>query len=89
MAEMSVQEARAKLGDLVIAAKERGEVTVITRYGAPAALLMPYEDAPEATEKPCLRRSHDGEWTCTAEAGHSGLHVAYGSEGVVRVRFVA
>lgn len=43
--EMSVEEARAKLGDLVINAM-RGESTVITRYGQPAATISPYTEEP-------------------------------------------
>lgn len=40
MKEMSVQDARAHLGDLVIAA-QHGETTVITRYGKPVAVIAP------------------------------------------------
>jgi prevent-host-death family protein len=38
--QVSIQEARAQLGDLVIAA-QNGETTVITRYGKPAAVIAP------------------------------------------------
>jgi antitoxin (DNA-binding transcriptional repressor) of toxin-antitoxin stability system len=38
--EMTVEQARAKLGDLVIAAM-RGEITIITRYGDPVAQIGP------------------------------------------------
>jgi prevent-host-death family protein len=39
---VTIEQARAKLGDLVIAAI-RGETTVITRYGKPAAALVPID----------------------------------------------
>lgn len=38
---VTVEQARAKLGDLVIKAM-RGETTVITRYGKPVAQITPY-----------------------------------------------
>ncbi len=41
MKRLSIQEARAQLGDLVIAAQQNGEITVITRYGKPAAVIAP------------------------------------------------
>jgi prevent-host-death family protein len=44
--EMTVEQARAKLGDLVIKAM-LGESTIITRYGKPVAQITPY--APERT----------------------------------------
>jgi prevent-host-death family protein len=37
--ELSVEEARARLGDCVIAAMN-GQPTVITRYGRPAAMIV-------------------------------------------------
>lgn len=40
MEELGIEEARAKLGDLVLAAQQRGEVTAITRYDRPAAVLV-------------------------------------------------
>lgn len=45
---MTVEQARAKLGDLVIAAM-RGETTVITRYGKPAAMITPFSQEPAMT----------------------------------------
>lgn len=39
---MGVEEARAKLGDLVRDAQQHGITTHITRNGKPAALLMPH-----------------------------------------------
>lgn len=39
--EMTVEQARAKLGDLVIKAM-LGESTIITRYGKPVAQVVPF-----------------------------------------------
>jgi prevent-host-death family protein len=47
MKQLSIQDARAQLGDLVIAAQSAGEVTVITRYGKPAAIIAPVPDPPD------------------------------------------
>ena len=47
MKQVSIQEARALLGDLVIAAQRNKETTVITRYGKPAAIIAPVPDIPE------------------------------------------
>jgi len=41
--EMTVEQARAKLGDLVIKAMQ-GESTIITRYGKPVAQIVPFAD---------------------------------------------
>lgn len=43
--EITIEQARAKLGDLVIAAMN-GQPTTITRYGRPAAMLVPYVEEP-------------------------------------------
>jgi prevent-host-death family protein len=43
--EMTIEQARAKLGDRVIAAMN-GQPTVITRYGRPAAMLVPFVKEP-------------------------------------------
>lgn len=40
MRTVSVQEARAKLGDLVDIARLAGEPTMITKHGRPAAVLV-------------------------------------------------
>lgn len=48
---MSVEEARAKLGELVRAAAG-GQTTVITYHGVPAALITPIHDHPESSEDP-------------------------------------
>lgn len=40
---MTIEQARAKLGDLVIAAMN-GQPTTITRYGRPAARIVPVEE---------------------------------------------
>jgi prevent-host-death family protein len=47
--EMTIEQARAKLGDLVIAAM-RGESTVITRYGKPRAQIVPIEEPAMQTQ---------------------------------------
>ena len=44
MKHMQVREARAELSAL-IAAAERGEPTMTTRHGKPAAVLVPVADA--------------------------------------------
>src|SRR5262245_57021693 len=46
--ETTIEQARAKLGDLVIAAMN-GQPTTITRYGRPAAMLVPYAEEPAVT----------------------------------------
>jgi prevent-host-death family protein len=46
----TVEEARAKLGDLVLAAM-RGEETLITRYGRPAARIVPIEEKTMASTR--------------------------------------
>jgi len=38
--EISIEEARPKLGDIVDRARPAGQSTVITRHGKPAAVLM-------------------------------------------------
>lgn len=40
---IGIEDARSSLGDIVIAAAERGEHTVITRYGKPAAVIVPVD----------------------------------------------
>jgi prevent-host-death family protein len=37
---IGIQEARERFADLITAAKERGEPTIITRHGKPAAVLI-------------------------------------------------
>lgn len=39
--EIGIEEGRKRFGDLVIAAEQRGEVTIVTRYGKPAAAIVP------------------------------------------------
>lgn len=41
MRAIGIRQARAELGDLVINAHTRGEATLITRYGAPWAAIVP------------------------------------------------
>lgn len=48
MRTITLEDARAKLGELVDRARLAGESTVITRYGKPAAMLVPISDAPGA-----------------------------------------
>lgn len=43
MRTVSIETARAKLGELVALAQLAGETTVITRYGKPAAVLVPVD----------------------------------------------
>jgi prevent-host-death family protein len=47
MDEISIEDARPKLGDLVDHARIAGQSTVITRYGKPAAVLTPVPAASE------------------------------------------
>lgn len=39
--EIGIEEGRKRFGDLVIAAEQRGEITIVTRYGKPAAAIVP------------------------------------------------
>ncbi len=41
MDEISIEEARPKLGELVDRARLAGQATVITRHGKPAAVIVP------------------------------------------------
>ena len=41
MKQVSIEKARAKLGDIVDRARYTGEATVITRHGKPAATVAP------------------------------------------------
>ena len=41
MDEISIEEARRKLGDIIDRARLAGQSTVITRHGKPAAVLVP------------------------------------------------
>ena len=43
MDEISIEQARPKLGDLVRDAQQHGITTLITRNGKPAAVLVPVE----------------------------------------------
>ena len=43
MEEISIEQARPKLGDLVRDAQQHGIKTLITRNGKPAAVLVPVE----------------------------------------------
>ena len=45
---MGIEEARAKLGDLVLAAQQHGTSTRVTRNGKRAAVIVP--DKPEAPD---------------------------------------
>jgi prevent-host-death family protein len=44
--ELTIEQARAKLGDLVIKAMN-GHSTVLTRYGKPVARITPYVEEPQ------------------------------------------
>lgn len=48
MRTAAIEEARAKLGDLVDIARLAGEPTMITRYGRPAAVVVGAEWYQEA-----------------------------------------
>jgi antitoxin Phd len=50
MASVQLREAKAKLSALVDAA-ERGEATIITRHGKPAARIVPIEHTDEGRGK--------------------------------------
>lgn len=55
MRTVSVEEARAGLGDLIDRARLAGEPTLITRYGRPAAVVVSqewYQEAEEALASP-------------------------------------
>jgi prevent-host-death family protein len=56
--QLAVEEARRKLGDLVTAAAQTGQVTVVSKGGIPAAAIVPlqflYESQPrDAPGAPC------------------------------------
>jgi len=53
MRTLQLREAKASLSDVVEAA-ERGEATTITKYGRPAAVVVPVEEAKRLypTERP-------------------------------------
>ena len=53
---MGIEEARAKLGDLVTDAQHHGTATVITRNGRQAAILMPLHPA-EKHDDPEMREA--------------------------------
>jgi len=50
MRTVTIESARATLGDLVARAQMTGESTLITRYGKPAAVLVPVSLSPEPIE---------------------------------------
>jgi prevent-host-death family protein len=52
MRTVTIEEARARLGDVVDHARLAGEPTMITRYGRPAAMVVGTEWFREAEE--CL-----------------------------------
>jgi len=57
MRTVSVEEARAGLGDVIDRARLAGEPTLITRYGRPAAVVVGeewYREAEEALEARAL-----------------------------------
>lgn len=49
--QLGIEEARAKLGDLVIRAQIAGTVTIITRHGRPAAAVVPLELVPDEDDE--------------------------------------
>lgn len=52
--EMTIEQARAKLGDLVIKAM-RGQTTTLTRYGKPVARIVPIQEpAVQSTQEPIM-----------------------------------
>ena len=55
MRTVAIEEARAKLGDLIDYARLAAEPTMITRYGRPAAVVVSEEWYREAEE--CLAAS--------------------------------
>ena len=68
---MTIEQARARLGDRVIAAMN-GQLTIITRYGRPAAMLVPYVEEPAMTAT-YIRTTDDG--TETTEVIRTGEQV--------------
>jgi prevent-host-death family protein len=51
MRTATIETARATLGDLVARAQMTGESTLITRYGKPAAVLVPISLSPEPLDE--------------------------------------
>jgi prevent-host-death family protein len=56
---VNIEEARAKLGDVVARAQLAGEPTTILRYKTPAAVVVSVEWYEQAAE--CLNRHREGE----------------------------
>jgi len=61
MATVQLREAKAKLSALVDAA-ERGEATIITRHGKPAARIVPMEQTEEVKEASGEKKPSFAEW---------------------------
>jgi prevent-host-death family protein len=57
MRTVTIESARATLGDLVARAQMTGESTLITRYGKPAAVLVPVSQSPEPIADPAAEDS--------------------------------
>lgn len=57
MRTVTIESARATLGDLVARAQMTGESTLITRYGKPAAVLVPVSQSPEPIKGPASEDS--------------------------------
>lgn len=81
--EYSIEQARARLGDLVTAAQQ-GQTIIITRHGKPAAMLTSHE---EPTMKLIdFARAHElhtqryWEWTIEQEEGATDTY-ACGTRG--------
>lgn len=45
--EVGIEDGRKKFGEYVIAAELRGEITIVTRYGRPAAAIVPIDLIPQ------------------------------------------
>jgi len=61
METVQLREAKARLSALVDAA-ERGEATIITRHGKPAARIVPIEQTEEVKEAAGEKKPSFAEW---------------------------
>jgi prevent-host-death family protein len=75
---IGIQEARERFADLVTAAKERGEPTIITRHGKPAAVLISPSDFARSFERmgEAARRAGEAIQSMTESMRHAKDQVA-------------
>ena len=77
---MTIEQARAKLGDLVIKAMA-GQSTVITRYGKPVAQIAPFKE-PGPAMIDCLPGQQTKPTDCNRHADHYWCKTCEGFYGV-------